>query len=120
MEIPKLTEFNKKMRKNFCLMNIKDELGNWVFSNKIAFQMFRNYQGLWTQDETIFIEKISPNSLIMIFAAICKYGKSPFYFFYEAETVTADICEKILSKALKPWYISWRKFYLLSRQCSST
>jgi len=50
----------------------------------------------------MFIKKISPNSSIMIFAVICKYGKSPFYFFDEAETVTADVFEKILSKALKP------------------
>jgi len=39
----------------------------------------------------------------MIFAVICKYGKSPLYFFDEGETETADVYEKILWKVLMPW-----------------
>jgi len=76
-------------------MNIKDKLEHWASSGISAFQIFRNCQGLWGQEE-----KISPNSSIMIFAVICQYGESKLYFFDEGETETADVYEKISSKTL--------------------
>jgi len=32
-------------------MNIKDEFDNWIFSDKSAFETFKNYECLWTQVE---------------------------------------------------------------------
>jgi len=76
-------------------MNIKYELGNWVFIDKSSFQIFRNCEDLLTQEEKIFVEKISLNSSFL--AVICLYAKPLHYFFYEneTETETADIYKKI-------------------------
>jgi len=70
---PKLSEFHKKLRKNFCDMNKNDK---WIFSGESSFQLFRNTKGLWTFDDQILIEKINSFNVLMIWGAISKNGIS--------------------------------------------
>lgn len=57
-EIPKLSEFNKKLRFKFCELNMDDNFDNWIFGDESAFKIFRNTQGQWTSKSQICVEKI--------------------------------------------------------------
>jgi len=99
---PKLSEYHKQIRKNFCAMNKNDNLDKWIFSDESSFQLFRNTKGAWTFDDQIFIEKINSYNTLMIWGAITKNGRSKLYFFELGEHENQEKYIEILETCLIP------------------
>ncbi len=80
LEIPILSDKNKKKRIDYSVYHHNDKFTNVVFSDESRFQLFTNNKKVFVRkgDARPFVGKPNPNYSIMVWGAICRKGKVGF------------------------------------------
>ncbi len=106
LEIPYLSESNKKKRYEYCTSHKNNKFSNVCFMDEAVFQLFENRQLVWwcpSAEEKPVLEYPATQSKVMVCGGISKKGLTNLYFWdLTKETVDALGYTECLDEILIP------------------